>query len=268
MENTDFLVQLATVGVAMTGALATYIVQCGKNNKRGAVKKPPGSRSNKSLKTAKSKRSAKGGRSKNKSKRSARVSSRASSRPSARSAKKRASSKRTKKSKRATGSKSSKRSKRSKSSSIAAIPQKAAKAVKDVKQTAEKKLNPDAVQEGGSEQKKEITAKMATELHIAPQQLRFETSGGRMRVFVHNPKNERYALKVKCSDNDAYRVSPVYAIVEANAQALFDVYRQSAPSKVDKLVFVIAEATDGNEDPKKAFKTSGRLSKIAMPLIA
>ncbi|KAI6202698.1 hypothetical protein M3Y94_00470900 [Aphelenchoides besseyi] len=127
MENTDFLVQLATVGVAMTGALATYIVQCGKNNKRGAVKKPPGSRSNKSLKTAKSKRSAKGGRSKNKSKRSARVSSRASSRPSARSAKKRASSKRTKKSKRATGSKSSKRSKRSKSSSIAAIPQKSGK---------------------------------------------------------------------------------------------------------------------------------------------
>ncbi|KAI6177950.1 hypothetical protein M3Y98_00447900 [Aphelenchoides besseyi] len=148
MENTDFLLQLATVGVAMTGALATYIFQCGKNNKRGAVKKPAGSRCNKSLKTAKSKRSAKGGRWNNKSKRSARVSSRASAR------------------------------------------------------SAKKKLNPDAVQEGGSQQKKDITVKMATGVHIAPQQLRFEPSGGRMRVFVHNPKKERYALKVKCSDNN------------------------------------------------------------------
>ncbi|KAI6178056.1 Major sperm protein [Aphelenchoides besseyi] len=261
MENTDFLLQLATVGVAMTGALATYIVQCGKNNKRGAVKKPAGSRSNKSLKTAKSKRSAKGGRWNNKSKRSARV----SSRPSARSAKKRASSKRSKKSNREAGSKSSKRSK---SSAITAIPQKAAQAVKDVKQTAEKKLNPNAVQEGGSQQKKDITAKMATEVHIAPQQLRFEPSGGRMRVFVHNPKKERYALKVKCSDNNTYRVSPVYAIVEPNAQALFDVYRQSAPSKVDKLVFVTSKVNDSNEDPKNAFKAPGHYSKIAMPLIA
>lgn len=56
------------------------------------------------------------------------------------------------------------------------------------------------------------------ELNMEPRELRFEKRGGLLKVQLHNPTDTRQAIKVKCSDNNLYRVNPVYGFIEPGAQ--------------------------------------------------
>ena len=53
---------------------------------------------------------------------------------------------------------------------------------------------------------------------MEPRVLRFNKQGGLLKVQLHNPSSVRQAIKVKCSDNNLYRVNPVFAYVEPGQQ--------------------------------------------------
>lgn len=67
--------------------------------------------------------------------------------------------------------------------------------------------------------------------------------GGKASVTLYNNSNnnQRYAIKVKCSDNRLYRVNPVYTFINPGQTCTFSIHRQCGTAKVDKLIFVFAQ---------------------------
>ncbi len=53
---------------------------------------------------------------------------------------------------------------------------------------------------------------------------------------LNNPTGGPMAVKVKCSDNNLYKVRPVFAVVPAGGQVALELARAAGPAKQDKLV--------------------------------
>jgi len=96
------------------------------------------------------------------------------------------------------------------------------------------------------------------ELQMEPGELHFDKIGGLLKVQLHNPSNVRQAVKVKCSDNNLYRVNPIYFYTEPGQTSNVEVVRQGGTSKLDKIVFVTVKAPDTNKDLKQLFKETTR----------
>lgn len=86
------------------------------------------------------------------------------------------------------------------------------------------------------------------EIRVEPPYLVFSPTGGYQSVQVHNKsKTNRYAIKLKCSDNEIYRFNPVFSIVEPGITVTLNAYRNntvfedSVASKPDKLVLLVAK---------------------------
>ena len=76
------------------------------------------------------------------------------------------------------------------------------------------------------------------------------------------------AVKVKCSDDNLYRVAPVYSFVDAGETANFKVTRQSGPVKTDKLVLLYTEVDPDDADPMVPFAAGAPTEQIILPLNA
>ncbi|EFO89786.1 hypothetical protein CRE_07455 [Caenorhabditis remanei] len=76
-------------------------------------------------------------------------------------------------------------------------------------------------------------------LFITPKIAYFPTAmGGASRHMMVNGSSHRIAVKIKCSDNELFRVSPVYTLLEpGNAQRL-QIVRDPGPPKTDKIVVI------------------------------
>uniref|UniRef100_A0A915PZK3 MSP domain-containing protein n=1 Tax=Setaria digitata TaxID=48799 RepID=A0A915PZK3_9BILA len=103
---------------------------------------------------------------------------------------------------------------------------------------------------------------------MEPMELRWNTSGGVQKVFISNPTNMRRAIKVKCSDNNLYRVNPVYSFIEPGQILAIDVLRQNGGAKVDKMVFVTAMAGKNEQNPRTVFQDNTQKPMMVLPLIA
>ncbi|KAI6174197.1 Major sperm protein [Aphelenchoides besseyi] len=91
------------------------------------------------------------------------------------------------------------------------------------------------------------------------------------KVNVLNSSAQRQAVKVKCSDNETYRVSPVYAFIEPGNSYEFDVKRQNGVKKLklDQLVFLVAQTDAKETNPKWVFKflgTDDKAAALVLPL--
>uniref|UniRef100_A0A7E4W0H8 Major sperm protein n=1 Tax=Panagrellus redivivus TaxID=6233 RepID=A0A7E4W0H8_PANRE len=108
----------------------------------------------------------------------------------------------------------------------------------------------------------------AKEIKMEPAELRWSSTGGMQKISLVNQTAERQAIKVKCSDNNVYRVNPVYAFVEPGQTLNVDVMRQNGSNKVDKIVFVTAKAPVEEANPKVLFKPGAPSSMMVLPLLA
>ncbi|KAI6203916.1 hypothetical protein M3Y94_00612200 [Aphelenchoides besseyi] len=108
------------------------------------------------------------------------------------------------------------------------------------------------------------------DLRMEPRELHFDKQGGFQKVHLHNPGTQRQAVKVKCSDNVLYRVSPVFGFIEPGNSLAFDVLRQNGEPKPDKLVFLVAETGDEAASAKAVFNSMapGQTSAVVLPLKA
>lgn len=113
-----------------------------------------------------------------------------------------------------------------------------------------------------------IGAQPQTEMMIEPTELRWSTTGGMQKVLLINPSKERCAIKVKCSDNNLYRVNPVFSFVEPGHSLSVDIVRQNGGAKIDKMVFVIAKAEPDDAQPRTLFQPGVAHPMMVLPLIA
>ncbi|VDP13917.1 unnamed protein product [Onchocerca flexuosa] len=106
------------------------------------------------------------------------------------------------------------------------------------------------------------------DLKMEPVELHWNTNGGVQKVFISNPTKMRRALKVKCSDNDLYRVNPVYSFIEPGQVLAIDIFRQNGGAKVDKMVFLAAMAGKDEKNPRSVFQDDLPKPMMVLPLIA
>ncbi|KAM3719954.1 Sperm-specific class P protein [Dirofilaria immitis] len=72
----------------------------------------------------------------------------------------------------------------------------------------------------------------------------------------------------KCSDNQLYRVNPVFGFINPGEKLKVDIMRQKAMPKVDKMIFVSVRANKDDIFPRPLFKRSKDSQKVAMlPLL-
>ncbi|CAJ0917163.1 unnamed protein product, partial [Mesorhabditis belari] len=96
-----------------------------------------------------------------------------------------------------------------------------------------------------------ITANLAPRriANIEPPTRIFPAAGGEIIFQIHSLADTRLAFKVKSSDNDHYRVRPVYGFVAAKQQQSLQILRLEGSPKEDKFVVQWAEVPDEETDP-------------------
>uniref|UniRef100_A0AAF5Q675 Major sperm protein n=1 Tax=Wuchereria bancrofti TaxID=6293 RepID=A0AAF5Q675_WUCBA len=106
------------------------------------------------------------------------------------------------------------------------------------------------------------------ELTLEPKNLRWNGEGGYQTVQLRNITKDRLAIKAKCSDNQLYRVNPVFGFIDPGEELKVDIMRRKAVPKVDKMIFVSVRANKDDIFPKPLFKRSKDSQKMAMlPLL-
>ncbi|KAH7724640.1 MSP domain-containing protein [Aphelenchoides avenae] len=94
------------------------------------------------------------------------------------------------------------------------------------------------------------------QLSVDPEVATFVTGGGRSKHVLANLGDTRLAVKVRCSDNQLYRVYPVYSLIDAGQCQEFHITRLPGPAKCDKIVLQYVKCTESDNDAQKVFKAS------------
>ncbi|XGW29278.1 hypothetical protein V3C99_008807 [Haemonchus contortus] len=88
---------------------------------------------------------------------------------------------------------------------------------------------------------------------VEPANTTVAATGGRWTQLINNRGDKRLIFKVRCSNNNEYRVNPVYGFVDASGNAYIEVTRLNGAPKDDRLVVQYAVAPPDATDPRAAF---------------
>ncbi|EYC37950.1 hypothetical protein Y032_0755g2081 [Ancylostoma ceylanicum] len=83
-------------------------------------------------------------------------------------------------------------------------------------------------------------------LSVDPEVATFTPAGGKSEHMLVNLSDKHLAIKVRCSNNDLYRVHPVYQVVETGQCKSMIVTRHLGPARRDRLVIQYLPTTDVN----------------------
>ncbi|CAD5230061.1 unnamed protein product [Bursaphelenchus okinawaensis] len=262
-EFLQAIVPAALNGALMLGGMAYALAQCGKSRDQPKRKSKRSGKSGKSRKTGKSKKSSKSGKSSRSGK------SDKSSKRGKKEKKSSKSSKSLKSSKSSRSGKSKEAGRKGKKSSCSKriqrpsdVPKVGVQAVRDVAQSdayKDESMKNVAPRESFIESARLITSD--------PHELRFPSTGGLKKLTLTNPNSYKVAFKIKCSDNNLYRVNPVYGFIPPNSEQAVDVVRQNGASKIDKMVFLLTKVAPDAEQPKKAFGNNEVVPLLVVPLL-
>ncbi|EJW87533.1 hypothetical protein WUBG_01555 [Wuchereria bancrofti] len=105
-------------------------------------------------------------------------------------------------------------------------------------------------------------------LNIDPPAAQVPAAGGQSVHQIANPSGVRLAFKVKSTNNNDYRLKPVYGFVEPGATAPLEITRTAGPPKEDKFVIQFKEATADAADPAAIFKGGPPAGEVTLPIMA
>uniref|UniRef100_A0A914QYJ6 Major sperm protein n=1 Tax=Panagrolaimus davidi TaxID=227884 RepID=A0A914QYJ6_9BILA len=103
-------------------------------------------------------------------------------------------------------------------------------------------------------------------LKLEPTKLFWSKPDGIQNISLLNQTTEHQAIKVKCSDNDVYRVSPVRAIIEPGKKLNIEIQRQNGSNK-DARIFIVYSPAGNEENPKNVFKSDMKYPMIVLSLL-
>ncbi|CAB3405528.1 unnamed protein product [Caenorhabditis bovis] len=101
-------------------------------------------------------------------------------------------------------------------------------------------------------------------LNIDPPTAAFPASGGNSTHNIVSESDSRMAFKVKSSNNDHYRVRPVYGFVDAKGKAKLEIVRLEGPPKEDKIVVQWAEVPADETDAQAPFKAGAQQGEVIL----
>ncbi|VDM29327.1 unnamed protein product [Toxocara canis] len=77
----------------------------------------------------------------------------------------------------------------------------------------------------------------------------------------------RNSFQVKTSNNESYRVTPVYGFVEKSSKAELTIIRLEGPPKEDKFVLQWAEVPDEETDAEAPFKAGAQAGESRFVIV-
>uniref|UniRef100_A0A183U4N8 Major sperm protein n=1 Tax=Toxocara canis TaxID=6265 RepID=A0A183U4N8_TOXCA len=101
-----------------------------------------------------------------------------------------------------------------------------------------------------------------------PPEANMPAAGGVSAHTLRNPSAVRLAFKVKSTNNNDYRLKPVYGFVDATGCSPLEITRSAGPPKEDKLVIQFKEAAPDAADAAALFKEGAPLGELTLPLKA
>ncbi|CAL2044638.1 CBN-SSP-33 protein [Caenorhabditis brenneri] len=105
-------------------------------------------------------------------------------------------------------------------------------------------------------------------INVDPPTGNFASSGGSSTHNIVSESESRLAFKVKSSNNEHYRVRPVYGFIDAKGKAKLDINRLPGPPKEDKIVIQYAEVPAEETDPQAPFKAQAQQGEVIVKLVA
>ncbi|CAI2347647.1 unnamed protein product [Caenorhabditis sp. 36 PRJEB53466] len=105
-------------------------------------------------------------------------------------------------------------------------------------------------------------------INIEPPTANFPASGGNATHNIVSETDSRLAFKVKSSNNEHYRVRPVYGFVDGKGKAALEINRLAGPAKEDKIVVQYAEVPAEETDPQAPFKAGAQQGETILKLVA
>ncbi|GMR32400.1 hypothetical protein PMAYCL1PPCAC_02595 [Pristionchus mayeri] len=105
-------------------------------------------------------------------------------------------------------------------------------------------------------------------LNIDPAETSFSATGGNLTVKIVSASESKLAFKVKTSNNQCYRVKPVFGFIEPKTDTPLEILRIAGPPKDDKLVVQWAEVPAEETDPKAPFAAQAQQGEVILPLKA
>lgn len=105
-------------------------------------------------------------------------------------------------------------------------------------------------------------------LTIDPPAASIPASGGKSAHTLANAGEAKVIFKVKCSNNNDYRLKPVFGFVDPAGQAPLEITRTAGAPKEDKLVIQWAPAPADATDAQAAFPSvpADQIQSFTMPL--
>ena len=105
-------------------------------------------------------------------------------------------------------------------------------------------------------------------LTIEPAAATVPAGGGVSTHQFQNPGEQRLVFKVRATNNDNYRVKPVYGFVDPGAATAFEITRTAGPPKEDKFVVQFAAAPEGETNAENAFKATAPAGEVNLSVTA
>ncbi|GMT29097.1 hypothetical protein PFISCL1PPCAC_20394, partial [Pristionchus fissidentatus] len=90
---------------------------------------------------------------------------------------------------------------------------------------------------------------------IDPVDVKWDKGKGEKMIKLTNNTADRQAIKMKCSDNALYRITPVFLFVEPGKSIEVKVERLAETVKEDKAVCMVAKCAATDTDPAPLFKS-------------
>lgn len=75
-------------------------------------------------------------------------------------------------------------------------------------------------------------------------------------------------MQVKSTNNEHYRVTPVYGFVTKCGKTEVTIMRLQGPPQEDKFVVQWAEVPDEEDDPQAPFKAGAQAGEVVLPVKA
>ncbi|KAF8360809.1 hypothetical protein PRIPAC_87732 [Pristionchus pacificus] len=94
-------------------------------------------------------------------------------------------------------------------------------------------------------------------LAVEPAAAAVPAAGGTSTHTLTNSEAGKIMFKIKSSNNNEYRLKPVFGFIDAGATAQVEITRLAGPPKEDKFVIQFAPAPEGAADAQEAFKVYG-----------
>ena len=101
-----------------------------------------------------------------------------------------------------------------------------------------------------------------------PPAAQIPAAGGNSTHQLNNTGTDRLAFKVKSSNNNEYRIKPVFGFIEPGAATLLEITRTAGPPREDKLVVHFAVVAVDATEAKAAFEGAQPVGSITIPLSA